>query len=59
MPVVVRKRGDKFRVVESGSGNVAKTAAGGPADGGGHATQAQANRQARAINSSLSRAGKI
>ena len=59
MPVAVRKRGNKFRVVESGSGKVAKTAAGNAADGGGHATEAQAERQARAINSSLSRAGKI
>ncbi len=59
MPVVARKRGDKFRVIESGSGKVAKTAAGSAADGGGHSTQAQAERQARAINRSLSRAGKI
>ncbi len=59
MPVVVRKQGTKFRVVESGSGKVAKTAGGGSADGGGHATQAQANRQARAINRSLSQRGKI
>ena len=59
MPVVVRKRGGKFRVVESGSGKVAKTAGGGSADGGGHTTEARAERQARAINASLSRAGKI
>jgi len=59
MPVVVRKRGAKFRVVESGSGKLAKTAGGGTADGGGHSTQAQADRQARAINRSLSKRGKI
>ena len=59
MPVVVRKQGNKFRVVEDSSGKVAKTAGGGTADGGGHATRAQAESQARAINRSLSRAGKI
>ena len=59
MPVVVRKRGDKFRVVESGSGKIANNAAGTPADGGGHSTEGQAERQARAINRSLQRAGKI
>lgn len=59
MPVAVRKRGGKFRIVESGSGKVAKNAAGGSADGGGHSTQAAADRQARAINRSLSQRGKI
>lgn len=59
MPVVVRKRAGKFRVVEAGSGKVAKTAGGGTADGGGHSTQAAADRQARAINRSLSKRGKI
>jgi hypothetical protein len=46
-------------VVESGSGKVAKNAGGTAADGGGHSSEAQAERQARAINRSLSRAGKI
>jgi hypothetical protein len=59
MPVVVRKRGDKFRIVESGSGKVAKTAGGGSADGGGHSSEEKAKRQARAINRSLSQRGKI
>lgn len=59
MPVVVRKQKNKFRVVESGSGKVAKNAGGTAADGGGHSSESQAERQARAINRSLSRAGKI
>jgi hypothetical protein len=59
MPVAVRKRGRKFRIVESGSGKIAKNAAGTPADGGGHSSEGAAERQARAINRSLSRAGKI
>ena len=59
MPVVVRKQKNKFRVVESGSGKVAKNASGTAVDGGGHSSNTQAERQARAINRSLSRAGKI
>lgn len=59
MPVVVRKQGKKFRVVEASSGKVVKTAGGGKADGGGHRTRAEAESQARGINRSLSRAGKI
>lgn len=58
MPVMVRKQGGKFRVVEKG-GNVATNAKGTPVDGGGHATKAQAMAQAAAINSSLRKRGKI
>jgi len=59
MPVKVKKKGTKFRVVEADTGNVSKNEKGTPVDGGGHAVQAKAERQARAINSSLSKAGKI
>ena len=50
MPVHVEKRGKRYRVVEPG-GKIAKTSKGNPRDGGGHASKAKANAQARAINS--------
>lgn len=50
MPVTVRKRDGKFRVVEAGTGNIARNKAGTPVDGGGHATRPGATAQARAIN---------
>lgn len=53
MPVKVKREGRKFRVIEASSGRLAKNAAGGEVDGGGHATQAKAESQARAINASL------
>jgi hypothetical protein len=61
MPVTVAKIGDKYRVVEKTAKGtrVTKTAAGSAADGGGHRTREAAERQARAINRSLKRAGKI
>jgi len=52
MPVSVAKRGNKFRVVEKGK--IAKTDKGNARDGGGHATRAQAQAQASAINRSIS-----
>jgi hypothetical protein len=53
MPVKVKREGRKFRVIEAGSGRLAKNASGGEVDGGGHDTQAKADAQARAINASL------
>ncbi len=53
MPVKVKREGRKFRVIEASSGRLAKNAEGGEVDGGGHATQAKAEAQARAINASL------
>jgi len=58
MPVKVRKRGDKWRIVEP-SGRLARTGQGTPRDGGGHTSPAKAESQARAINRSLAKAGKI
>lgn len=58
MPVVVRKRRGKFRVVEAGSGRIAKSSKGKSADGGGHTSRDKANRQARAINAAWSRKKK-
>ena len=51
MPVRVSKRGGKFRVVEALTGRIAGGSS--PKDGGGHASQAKAKRQARAINEGL------
>lgn len=50
MPVRVRKDGRRYRVVEASTGRIARNASGSSADGGGHATRASAERQARAIN---------
>lgn len=49
MPATVKKEGDKYRVVEEGSGNLVKQD-GSPVDGGGHDTRKDAIAQARAIN---------
>ena len=50
MPVKVQKRGKKFRVVEAMTMKIVKNKAGTPVDGGGHAMQIKAMRQAKAIN---------
>lgn len=50
MPVKCVKKGDKFRVVESESGDVSKTTQGTPRDGGGHDTREECQSQANAIN---------
>ena len=50
MPVKSAKRGNKFRVVESATGRIAKNAKGTAIDGGGHSTEAKANSQAAAVN---------
>ena len=49
MPATVKKIGNKWRVVEA-DGTIVKNKSGTPVDGAGHATHAQAVRQARAIN---------
>jgi len=55
MPVIIRKRRGKFRVVEKRTERIAKTKKNNAADGGGHKTRAKADRQARAINAAWSR----
>lgn len=50
MPVKIVKRGDKFRVVESSTGEIAMTSKGNARDGGGHTSRNKAQRQANAIN---------
>lgn len=59
MPVKAAKRGDKWRVVEASSGKVARGPGGGSVKKGGHSSKAAAQAQARAINASLHRKGKI
>lgn len=54
MPAKVAKRGGKFRVVEP-DGKLVRNQAGTPVDGGGHASESAAKRQARAINVPKSR----
>jgi len=57
MLVHVEKRGKKYRVVES-SGEIATNAAGTAIDGGGHNSKEAAQRQATAVNTSLSKRKK-
>jgi hypothetical protein len=59
MPVKVVKRGDKFRVIESETGRIAKNSSGSAIDGGGFKSKTRAGSQARAVNASLSKRGKI
>lgn len=50
MPVECTKRGNKYRVVEANTNNIAKNKNGTPVDGGGHNTPGQCRQQAKAIN---------
>ena len=59
MPVTTKKVRGKYRVVEADSGKIAKNNSGTAVDGGGHASDKKAKAQARAINASLHRRGKI
>ena len=59
MPATVVKRGNKWRVIDADTGTITKNKAGTAVDGGGHSSKEAAQRQARAINRSLSQRGKI
>ena len=50
MPVKCVKQGDKYRVVESNTGKVAKGRSGRAVDGGGHNSMEACRKQAAAIN---------
>ena len=50
MPLTVKKRGDKYRVVEVNTGRIAKNAAGTAIDGGGKKSRAAVLKQAQAVN---------
>jgi len=55
MPEVeVKKKGNKYRLVEKGTNRIAKTeATGKPRDGGGHEDKAKAIRQAGYVNEGI------
>lgn len=55
MPVVVRKRNGKYRIVEASTGRLATSKNNRASDGGGHLTKTKAERQARAINAAYRR----
>lgn len=55
MPLTVRKRGEKYRVVEKDTGKIAKNAAGTALDGGGKKSKAAVEKQAQAVNISQAR----
>ncbi len=55
MPVTTAKREDKFRVVESDTGRIAKNRGGKALDGGGHGSKDKAQKQASAVNISQAR----
>jgi hypothetical protein len=59
MPVTVKKVGNRYRVVEADTGNIVKNKAGTAVDGSGHGTKAAAMQQAKAINASLGKRGRI
>lgn len=59
MPVKTAKRGKKYRVIEAGTGHVAKNKSGAALDGKGHSTKKAAIKQVRAVNRSLKKRGKI
>jgi len=55
MPVIIKKRGDRFRIVEKNTGKIAKNKAGTALDGGGHKSKAAADKQRSAVNISQAR----
>ena len=58
MPLVqVAKRAGKYRLVEKGTGRIAKTVNGKARDGGGHRASGKAYSQASYINTALKAKG--
>jgi len=55
MPLTVKKRGNKFRVIEKGSGLIAKNKGNTAMDGGGFSSKSKATAQAAAVNISQAR----
>ena len=55
MPVKIAKKGNKFRLVESSTGRIAKNQGGTAIDGGGRASKAALEPQRKAVNASLQR----
>jgi hypothetical protein len=58
MPVTCRHVNAKWRIVD-GSGAIETTEQGNPRDGGGHDSEDACMAQARAINASLHKSGRI
>lgn len=56
MPVMAKKVGGKYRVVEAATGKIAKNKAGTPVDGGGSSAEG-ARKQAAAININMHKRG--
>ena len=59
MPVTTAKINGRWRVVEADGSTICKNNSGTSVDGKGHATEEAAQQQARAINASLQKEGKI
>lgn len=59
MPVVVSKINGRWRVTEGDLKTIATNRAGTALDGGGHDSKEKAAAQARAVNASLKKEGKI
>lgn len=56
MPVKTKKVGARTRIVEAGTGKIAKGRGGKPLDGGGYASRAKAVAKVQAVNLSMRRA---
>lgn len=53
MPVKTIKQGGKYRIVESGTGKIAKNKGNSAIDSGGHNSKDKAVKQVQAVNISL------
>ena len=54
MPVTIKKRGDRYRIVEEDGGKLVMSRGGKPVDGGGHVRKRRAGAQVAAINMNMS-----
>lgn len=50
MPYIIKKRGDKFRIIDKNTGKVARRSTGKPVDGGGKKTKSAVMPQMQAMN---------
>lgn len=58
MPVMTKKVGRKYRVVESATGKIARNKAGTAIDGGGYSSRDEARSQVSAVNLAMRRRGR-
>ena len=54
MPVTIKKKGERYRIVEEDGGKLVMSRGGKPVDGGGHVRKRRAAAQVAAINMSIS-----